>query len=84
MKISKFFIRIWITVVTVGSFLVGWVFFAHSNKPAPLFPSQPAQTAQAFNQGSFQSRRNFNNDGFQFSNQATSNVFRPRLRTGGS
>jgi hypothetical protein len=86
MKISKFFIRIWITVVAVGSFVAGWVFFAHSNKPASLFTSQPAQAAAVVNQPNFRAQSNFNNNdnGFLFSSPSNSTIFRRRMRTGGS
>jgi hypothetical protein len=84
MKISKFFIHIWVTIAAVGSFVVGWVFFAHSNKPTPLFPDQPAQTALAFERSTFQSQRGFDDNGFQFNSQSNSPFFRPRMRTGGS
>lgn len=33
MKLFRFALNIWITIVSVGSFLVGWVALAHSPKP---------------------------------------------------
>ena len=85
MKIIKKGMRVWITAASMFSFLVGWIFFAHANKPAPLQVSQPTVAAPAQNQP----LRSFNNNNsqtgsfpFTFQNQVQS--FSPRLRTGGS
>jgi len=84
MKIIKKSMRVWITAASLFSFLVGWVFFAHSNKPAPLQVSQPAQSTPVSNR-TFQSlSRNTQSGGFPFIVQNQSNSFSPRLRTGGS
>lgn len=84
MKITKLALRIWFSVATLFSFLVGWIFFAHSNKPAPLPQSQPAQSAPVPDLTSRQLRRSFRSNGSTFSNPSFAPSFRPRLRTGGS
>ncbi len=33
MKLFRFALNIWITIVSIGSFLIGWVALAHSPKP---------------------------------------------------
>ncbi len=33
MKLFRFALNIWITIASVGSFLIGWVALAHSPKP---------------------------------------------------
>ena len=45
MKKTKLGLRVWIFAVSLFSFLTGWIFFAHSNKPASLVQSQPAAPA---------------------------------------
>ncbi len=84
MKIIKKGMRVWITAASVLSFLAGWIFFAHANKPAPLQASQPAVSAPAQNQPvrSFTFNSQTSSSPFQFQNQVQS--FSPRLRTGGS
>ncbi len=89
MKIFKFGLRIWIAVVSVVSFLLGWVLFAHSNKPAPLIQqaSQPAQVAPSnLNSGlpSISSFGNIQSGTSSLPSFSQTNTFRPRLRTGGS
>jgi hypothetical protein len=44
MKPLKFGLRVWITVVSVISFIGGWIFLSHAGKPAPLFPAQPVNS----------------------------------------
>lgn len=39
MKLWKIFIRIWLTLASVISFLVGWVVLAHAPKPNPFNPA---------------------------------------------
>ena len=39
MKFWKGLIRIWFTLASLASFLVGWVVLAHSPKPNPFNPS---------------------------------------------
>jgi len=84
MKIIKKGMRVWITAASMFSFLVGWVFFAHANKPAPLQVSQPTVSAPVRNQSvrTFNSNSGSGSFPFSFQNQAQS--FSPRLRTGGS
>ncbi len=43
MKLFRFALNIWITIASVGSFLVGWVALAHSPKPVS-HASQPQVT----------------------------------------
>ena len=35
-KITKTFLRLWISLVSVLAFSFGWAFLAHAQKPAPL------------------------------------------------
>ncbi len=84
MKIFKFGLRIWFTIASLFSFLVGWIFFAHSQKPAPLQVTQPAVSAPlpSFTTRTFDDRRS---GGFPtFSTRQQAPTFSPRLRTGGS
>ncbi len=85
MKIFKYGLRIWFTVASLFSFLVGWVFFAHANKPAPLQVSQPALSAPApqISTRTFFDDRSSNLPTFS-TRQQTAPTFRSRLRTGGS
>lgn len=39
MKFWKSVIRIWFTLASLASFLVGWVVLAHAPKPNPFNPS---------------------------------------------
>lgn len=39
MKIWKTLIRVWLTLVSVVSFLVGWIVLAHAPKPNQFSPS---------------------------------------------
>jgi hypothetical protein len=84
MKIIKKGMRLWITTASVFSFLAGWVFFAHSNKPAPLQASQPAVTTTTNTLSSQSFSRNTQTGLFPFAGQNQINSFSPRLRTGGS
>lgn len=36
MKTLKFGLRLWITITSTISFLVGWIMLAHAPKPSPL------------------------------------------------
>jgi hypothetical protein len=40
----KIYLRIWIGITTALSFLLGWIVFAHSGKPAPLIAPQPYES----------------------------------------
>jgi hypothetical protein len=42
MKIFKIGLRVWIAIVSVFSFFLGWILFAHSAKPVSIL-SQPSQ-----------------------------------------
>ena len=84
MKILKTGMRLWITAISLFSFLIGWVFFAHSGKPAPLQFNQPAQTVIASNQTQLFFGRNSQSGGLPFSGQNQAPFSRRRLRTGGS
>ena len=39
-KLTKTLLHIWISFVSVMAFALGWAFFAHAQKPAPLIVSQ--------------------------------------------
>lgn len=39
MKFWKKLIRIWFTLASLGSFLIGWVVLAHSSKPNQFNPA---------------------------------------------
>jgi hypothetical protein len=39
-KIIRSFLRLWISLVSVIAFAVGWFFIAHAQKPAPLIVPQ--------------------------------------------
>jgi len=48
-KFTKTFLHVWLSLVSVLGFALGWVFIAHAQKPAPLDVPQvqisvPAQT----------------------------------------
>jgi hypothetical protein len=87
MKKIKFGLRIWLAIVSLFSFLTGWILFAHSNKPAPLLQSQPAEIAPfPAIPAALPALPSLNNPSQLLSQpqvrQAPS--FLPRLRTGGS
>ncbi len=86
MKIFKYGLRIWFAIASVFSFLVGWVFFAHSNKPAPLQIAQPTLSAPApqISTLNFFDDRRSGLPSFSTSTQSSVPSFRPRLRSGGS
>jgi hypothetical protein len=39
-KLTKTFLHLWISLVSVVAFAMGWFFIAHSQKPAPLVVPQ--------------------------------------------
>ncbi len=93
MKAIKLSLRLWMTGAATFSFLAGWIFFAHSNKPAPLVsstdtgasPAAQPQTVQPRTTNPFSTRRRFGgiqNSQPQFSQ--SNPFFQPRFRTGGS
>ena len=94
MKFFRFALNLWITIVSVLSFLIGWVALAHSPKPVSQSQTQsvavgsaalptlvPLQNLQFGNDSSFQ--------GFQVQTAPqASSIFgsapSPLFRTGGS
>jgi hypothetical protein len=91
MKIFKIGLRIWIAAISVVSFLIGWIMFAHSGKPVSIFGSssqplpvqasqfQPIPTIPPLNDPQL------NTQTFQsLPQQQPQMSFQPRLRTGGS
>jgi hypothetical protein len=90
MKLVKKSLRVWLTIASVFTFLVGWVILAHSNKPAPLQIGQPAISSPASNLPSTGNTNNsFSQNSssggfFPFTSQLQSRSFSPRMRTGGS
>jgi hypothetical protein len=84
MKAYKTLLRIWIAAVSVFSFVAGWVFFAHSNKPVSLLQIPSAQVQTITNQPAWQTP-NLTQPSWQIpSVQGQPSFGRPRLRTGGS
>ncbi len=88
MKIFRFALNIWITLVSILSFLIGWVALAHSPKPvqpssqpsavnvAPLPTLTPLDSPQFSGDNGFQQN-------FQVQN-GFSSAPQPIFRTGGS
>jgi hypothetical protein len=93
MKIMKIGLRIWIGIVSIFSFLFGWILFAHSAKPVSILsqPGQPSQP-QPVTASQLQPiptvppindpQSGFQN--FQPIQQQPQMLFQPRLRSGGS
>ncbi len=89
MKIFRFGLNIWITLISILSFLVGWVTLAHSPKPI-----QPSSQPQAVNMAPLPTLTPLDNsqfgggNGFQQNFQVQNNGFssapQPIFRTGGS
>lgn len=86
----KFGLRIWIAAVSIFSFLLGWLIFAHSGKPASISgQAGQAQPAQASPLEPIPTIAPLNDPGlstqsFQTFQQQPQMQFQPRLRTGGS
>jgi hypothetical protein len=40
-KLTKPILHLWISIVSIGAFVIGWAFLAHAEKPAPLTVTQP-------------------------------------------
>ncbi len=94
MKLFRFGLSVWITVASIGSFLLGWVALAHSPKPvqhtaqvtisnvAPLPTLTPLQSLP------FGGTDNNNFPSFQAPSNNFNNGFssapQPLFRTGGS
>jgi hypothetical protein len=88
MKNFKTGIHIWIAAASVGSFLAGWVVFAHSSKPVSIL-GQSSQPVQASQMQAIPTLPPLNDpqlttQGFQTLPQQPQMSFQPRLRTGGS
>jgi hypothetical protein len=89
MKIFKIGLRIWIGAVSLASFLMGWILFAHSGKPVSILgqSSQP-QPVQASQLQPIPTLPPLNDP--QLSMQSIQPLpqpqmqFQPRLRSGGS
>ncbi len=90
MKLFRFGLNIWITFISILSFLVGWVTLAHSPKPI-----QPSSQSQAVNMAPLPtltpldspqfSGNNGSQQNFQVSpNSGFSSAPQPIFRTGGS
>jgi len=45
-KLTKPLLHLYLSLGSVAAFAIGWVFLAHSPKPAPLVPSQPQSQVQ--------------------------------------
>jgi hypothetical protein len=92
MKIFRFALNIWITIVSVGSFLLGWAVLAHAPKPVSHTTSQvtvsnaaPLPTLTPLQFGN--TGNNFQN--FQVApstsfNNSFNSAPQPIFRTGGS
>lgn len=88
MKLFRFALNLWITLVSILSFLLGWVILGHSPKPvqpsgqpstvsvAPLPTLTPLDSLQFGNDSGFQS--------FQAPNSGFISGPQPIFRTGGS
>ena len=94
MKLFRFALNIWITVASVGSFLIGWVALAHAPKPvqhtapqvtissaAPLPTLTPLQFGD--NSSGFQNFQVAPSTSFNNGNSFNS-APQPIFRTGGS
>lgn len=45
MKPLKLGLRVWFTITSLLSFLVGWMLLSHAGKPAPLIPSDSSSSS---------------------------------------
>lgn len=91
MKIMKIGLRVWIGIVSLFSFLLGWILFAHSAKPVSILsqPSQP-QPVLASQLQPIPTLPPLNDPQLSSQNiqpipqQQPQMLFQPRLRSGGS
>jgi hypothetical protein len=88
-KLTKTFLHLWISLVSMAAFALGWAFVAHAQKPTPLVAPQ-AQQAQVVvsTQAALEpvpALDDFlNNDALQSQSMPAPNIVLPRLRSGGS
>ncbi len=89
MKLFRFALNIWITIVSVLSFLIGWVALAHSPKPvqhtqATLSSVAPLPTLTPLQNLPFGSNGGNNFQTFQSPSNNFNSAPAPIFRTGGS
>jgi hypothetical protein len=94
MRIFKFGLRVWITVTSILSFLIGWVLLAHAPKPSQSTTTSTGSIAAPVHTLAplpplFSDSNNIQNDNVQSQpllNILPQNSFRPRpfFSTGGS
>lgn len=96
MKLFRFGLSIWITVASIGSFLIGWVALAHSPKPVQhtqqviISSAAPLPTLTPLQSLPFGGTDNSNNNFPLFQapssnfNSGFSSAPQPLFRTGGS
>jgi hypothetical protein len=86
-KITRYFLRFWITTVSVLAFLFGWAVLAHAPKPSPLVVHSVAVQQNLPPLAPLPSLEALQNSPGSFSSQ-TVGTFRtfdlPRLQTMGS
>ena len=87
MKLFRFALNIWITLVSILSFLFGWVILAHAPKPVQPTTQQsvsvaPLPTLTPLDSSQFGSNNDF--PSFQAPSTAFSSQPQPIFRTGGS
>ena len=85
-KLIKTFLHLWISMVSLAAFGVGWAFLAHSQKPAPLVApqAQVITSSQPTLEPVPSIDQYLNFDSSQAPVLQNPTVVRPRLRTGGS
>jgi len=44
-KFTRVLLRLWISLMSVGTFAAGWVMLSHAQKPAPFNPAPQAEMA---------------------------------------
>jgi hypothetical protein len=85
-KLIKTFLHLWISMVSLAAFGVGWAFLAHSQKPVPLVApqAQVVTSSQSTLEPVPSIDQYLNFDSSQAPVLQNSTDVRPRLRTGGS
>ena len=85
-KLTKTFLHLYISLISVVAFTFGWAFLAHSQKPTPLVPSQ--MEISTLNQSALEPIPSLNQYLGQLavseSTFKNASIATPRLRTGGS